>query len=246
MKRGDTTPHPRRGPGRPRKPPIESVEAEPVEYEADSVRDPTEVEIDSRAQTPQVPMRDPGFQPQWVPPTLPPVAPTPAATSWTKDRDRIPLLARSVKDHITLFYGVPDPSVARSWLGNVEDTFEYLSLTAQSSASLSNSSIVYDILQEYNLPPGILPDTVKSFSVASNGYFVIDLYGECYVDFKYVIYYGPRVSGFLGYVSVSNLEGVQIRSYLIWYGVSYIKVGLPYSDFVYIQFGWVTRKIDID
>ncbi|KAG6468460.1 hypothetical protein ZIOFF_073147 [Zingiber officinale] len=63
----------------------------------------------------------------------------------------------------------------------------------------------------------------KSFSVASNGYFVIDLYGECYVDFEYVVYYAPRVSGFLGYDSISNLEGVQIRSYLIWYGVSYIK-----------------------
>ncbi|KAG6503981.1 uncharacterized protein LOC121987608 [Zingiber officinale] len=112
-------------------------------------------------------------------------------------------------------------------------------VTAKSSALPSNSSTVYDILQEYNLPPGILPDTVKSFSVASNGYFVIDLYGECYVDFEYVVYYAPRVSGFLGSSSgsVSNLEGVQIRSYLIWYDVSYIKVDLPYSDFVYIQFG---------
>ncbi|KAG6476452.1 hypothetical protein ZIOFF_065694 [Zingiber officinale] len=87
------------------------------------------------------------------------------------------------------------------------------------------------------LPPGILPDTVKSFSVTSNGYFVIDLYGECYVNFEYVVYYAPRVSGFLDYDSVSNLEGVQIRSYLIWYGVSYIKVDLPYFDFIYIQFG---------
>ncbi|XP_042380023.1 uncharacterized protein LOC121972419 [Zingiber officinale] len=103
--------------------------------------------------------------------------------------------------------------------------------------SSSNISTVYNILQEYNLPPGILPDNVKSFSIASNGYFVIDLYGECYVDFEYVVYYAPRVSGFLGYGSISNLEGVQIRSYLIWYGVNYIKVDLPYSDFVYIQFG---------
>ncbi|KAG6475830.1 uncharacterized protein LOC122022889 [Zingiber officinale] len=110
-------------------------------------------------------------------------------------------------------------------------------VTGQSSASPSNSSTVYDILQEYNLPHGILPDTVKSFSVASNGYFVIDLYGECYIDFKYVVYYAPRVSSFLVYGSISNLVGVQIRSFLIWYGVSYIKVDLPYSDFVYIQFG---------
>ncbi|XP_042409923.1 uncharacterized protein LOC121999288 [Zingiber officinale] len=84
MKRGDTTPRPRRGPGRPRKQPIESVEAEPAEYEAHSVRDPTEVEIDSSRQTPQVPMRDPGFQPQVVSPILPPVIPTPVATPWEK------------------------------------------------------------------------------------------------------------------------------------------------------------------
>ncbi|XP_042432549.1 uncharacterized protein LOC122019107 [Zingiber officinale] len=119
-------------------------------------------------------------------------------------------------------------------------------VTAQSSASPSNSSTVYDILQEYNLPPDILLDTVKSFSVTSNGYFVIDLYGECYVNFEYVVYYASRVSGFLSYDSISNLEGVQIWNYLIWYGVSYIKVDLPYSDFIYIQFGWVTRKLDID
>ncbi|KAG6511078.1 hypothetical protein ZIOFF_029131 [Zingiber officinale] len=93
-------------------------------------------------------------------------------------------------------------------------------VSAQSSASPSNSSTVYDIPQEYNLPPGILPDTVKSFSIASNGYFVIDLYRECYIDFECVVYYAPRMSGFLGYSSVCNLEGVQIRSYLIWYDVS--------------------------
>ncbi|XP_042449062.1 uncharacterized protein LOC122033989 [Zingiber officinale] len=137
MKRKETAPSQRRGPGRPRKQPTESVEAEPVEYEADSVRDPTEDEIDSRAQTPRVAPRDPDFQPQLVPPTLPPVVPIPTATSWAKDRARIPLLARSVKDRFTLFYGVPDPSVARSWLGNVEDTFEYLSCTEEEKAELA-------------------------------------------------------------------------------------------------------------
>ncbi|XP_074580625.1 uncharacterized protein LOC141837046, partial [Curcuma longa] len=117
---------------------------------------------------------------------------------------------------------------------------------AQSTASTFNSSTIYDILQEYSLPVGIFPDTVKSFSVSSNGYFVVELYGECYVDLEYVVFYAPRVSGFLGYGSVSNLEGVQIRNYLVWYDVSSIKVSLPYSDFVYIQFGWVTRKLGIE
>ncbi|XP_042386748.1 uncharacterized protein LOC121978473 [Zingiber officinale] len=169
----------------------------------------------------------------------------------------MPLLLRPITPHIlqllplvkdvALLLAFPNPSGFSFPIAMSSSLLLLLSLffpsslsagvTSQSSALPSNSSTVYDIHQEYNLPPGILPDTIKSFSIASNGYFVIDLYGECYVDFEYVVYYAPRVSGFLGYGSVSNLEGVQIRSYLIWYGVSYIKVDLPYSDFVYIQFG---------
>ncbi|XP_042412585.1 uncharacterized protein LOC122001747 [Zingiber officinale] len=137
MKHRETAPSQRRGPGRPRKRPAESVESEPVEQDADSFRSPAEVEIDSRGQTPQVPMRAPGFQPQAVSPILPPVVPTPAATPWVRDRAHIPLLARSVKDRFTLFHGVPDPTVARSWLGNVEDTFEYLSCTEEEKADLA-------------------------------------------------------------------------------------------------------------
>ncbi|XP_042410745.1 uncharacterized protein LOC122000396 [Zingiber officinale] len=155
-------------------------------------------------------------------------------------------LLRLVKD-LALLLAFPNPSGFSFPIDMSSSLLLLLSLffpstlsvavTAQSLALPSNSSTVYNILQEYNLPPGILPDTVKSFFVASNGYFVIDLYGECYVDFEYVVYYAPHVSGFLGYGSISNPEGVQIQSYLIWYGVSYIKVNLPYSDFVYIQFG---------
>ncbi|XP_042460290.1 uncharacterized protein LOC122043775 [Zingiber officinale] len=137
MKRGDTTPRPRRGPGRPRKQPIESVEVEPEEHEADSVGDPAGIEVDSSRQTPQTSMRNPGVQTQAVSPRFPPVIPTPVATPWVRDRARIPLLARSVKDRFTLFHGVPDPTVARSWLGNVEDTFEYLSCTEEEKAELA-------------------------------------------------------------------------------------------------------------
>ncbi|XP_042391830.1 uncharacterized protein LOC121982868 [Zingiber officinale] len=82
-------------------------------------------------------MRDQGFQPQVVSPILPSVVPAPATTPWVRDRARIPLLARSVKDRFTLFHGVPDPSIARSWLGNVEDTFEYLSCTEEEKAELA-------------------------------------------------------------------------------------------------------------
>ncbi|WOL04210.1 hypothetical protein Cni_G12931 [Canna indica] len=110
----------------------------------------------------------------------------------------------------------------------------------------SNGTTIYDVLPDYALPPGILPDMVKSYSIASNGRIEVTLYTSCYVDFEYVIYYEPRVSGYLSYGSISNLEGIQIRSYLIWYDVNAIMVDVPSSEYIYFQFGWVTRKLGID
>ena len=55
MRRGRSVAGSRRGPGRPRKQPIEAEEPEPVTQEADSSRDPTDVETASREQTHQTP-----------------------------------------------------------------------------------------------------------------------------------------------------------------------------------------------
>ncbi|XP_042423270.1 uncharacterized protein LOC122010867 [Zingiber officinale] len=54
-----------------------------------------------------------------------------------RDRARIPLLARSVKDRFTLYLGGADPWAARSWLKNVESTFEYLSCTDEEKVELA-------------------------------------------------------------------------------------------------------------
>ncbi|RZS29315.1 hypothetical protein BHM03_00063032 [Ensete ventricosum] len=116
----------------------------------------------------------------------------------------------------------------------------------ESPASPSNGTTIYDLLPQYGLPPGIFPDTAKSFSVASNGRFVVDLYRPCYVDFEYLVYYASRVSGVLRYGAIDNLEGVQVRRFLVWFDVGGIMADLPSSDFLYFQVGWITRKLHID
>ncbi|XP_042455224.1 uncharacterized protein LOC122039864 [Zingiber officinale] len=153
MRRGRAGAGYRRGPGRPRKQPIEAEEPEPATQEADSSRDPKDVETASRGQTHQTP-RDQGrqpqeiasiipsgrnreFQPQGIPSGIPSAFPTPATTDWMRDRARIPLLARSVKDRFTLYLGGADPWAARSWLKNVESTFEYLSCTDEEKVELA-------------------------------------------------------------------------------------------------------------
>ncbi|XP_042404664.1 uncharacterized protein LOC121994816 [Zingiber officinale] len=154
MRRGRSAAGSRRGPGRPRKQPIEAEKPEPVTQEADCSRDPTDVETVSRGQTHQTPYRDQGRQPQEIPSVVPLVrdqgfqtqgipsvipsgVPAPATTDWMRDRARIPLLARSVKDRVTLFSGGADPWVACSWLRNLESTFGYMSCTDEEKVELA-------------------------------------------------------------------------------------------------------------
>ncbi|KAG6506596.1 hypothetical protein ZIOFF_031920 [Zingiber officinale] len=60
MRRGRSAAGSRHGPGQPRKQPIEAGEPEPVTQEADSARDPTDVETVSRGQAHPTPHRDQG------------------------------------------------------------------------------------------------------------------------------------------------------------------------------------------
>ncbi|XP_074574067.1 uncharacterized protein LOC141830559 [Curcuma longa] len=60
-------------------------------------------------------------------PEIPLTDSVPATASKSVDLSRIPLLAKSVKDRLTLFHGGSDPWLARSWLENLTDTFVYIS-----------------------------------------------------------------------------------------------------------------------
>ncbi|XP_042451818.1 uncharacterized protein LOC122036534 [Zingiber officinale] len=54
-----------------------------------------------------------------------------------RDRAHIPLLARSVKDRVTLYPGGAYPWAARSWLKNLESTFGYMSCTDEEKVELA-------------------------------------------------------------------------------------------------------------
>lgn len=101
-----------------------------------------------------------------------------------------------------------------------------------------------ELLPLYGLPPFIFPSTVTAFSLADNGSLTVDLAGPCYLHIEYLTYYAPRVTGVLRYGSLSDLEGVQVRRFLIWLNVVRIKVDLPPPPrYVYLDVGWVTRKL---
>ncbi|XP_073108197.1 uncharacterized protein [Elaeis guineensis] len=128
----------------------------------------------------------------------------------------------------------------------------FLLLAGRSAATMeaaptspSNGTTIYELLPEYGLPSGLLPDTVKSFQLAYDGSFVVELEGPCYVQFEYLVYYEARITGVVKYGSIEDLRGIQVRRFFLWFDVDSIKVDLPPSDFIYFEVGWITKKLTV-
>ncbi|KAF9688619.1 hypothetical protein SADUNF_Sadunf01G0007100 [Salix dunnii] len=105
---------------------------------------------------------------------------------------------------------------------------------------------VFEILQKYGLPGGLLPNTVKSYSLSDDGSFTVYLEKECHVEFDYLVNYEKIITGKLGYGSITNLKGIQVQKFFLWLDVDEIKVDLPPSDSIYFQVGWINKKLDAD
>ncbi|OVA20688.1 Protein of unknown function DUF538 [Macleaya cordata] len=110
----------------------------------------------------------------------------------------------------------------------------------------NNGTTVYELLTEFGLPSGLLPDSVKYFSLDEDGNFVVELEKPCYIEFDYLVYYDPKITGILKYGSITNLKGIQVRKFLIWLDVDEIRVDLPPANYIYFHVGWINKKLDVE
>lgn len=120
-----------------------------------------------------------------------------------------------------------------------------LSVSATDISSKSDAPPVYDLLPQYGLPKGLLPDSVTNYSLADDGSFVVELERPCYLHFDYLVYYDRKISGGLKYGSITGLKGIQVKKLIFWLDVDEIRVDLPPSDYIYFQVGWITRKLGV-
>ncbi|KAL2487849.1 hypothetical protein Fot_41141 [Forsythia ovata] len=105
---------------------------------------------------------------------------------------------------------------------------------------------VYEILPEYGLPSGLLPDSVTSFTLSENGEFEVNLENPCYIKFDYLVYYEKKITGKLKIGSITHLKGIQVKRFLFWFDVDEISVDLPPSDSIYFTVGIINKKLDVD
>ncbi|XP_010531146.1 PREDICTED: uncharacterized protein LOC104807530 isoform X2 [Tarenaya hassleriana] len=108
------------------------------------------------------------------------------------------------------------------------------------------SPTVYELLPKFGLPSGLLPDSVINYTVSEDNRFVVVLSKPCYIQFDYLVYYEKTISGQIGYGSITDLKGIQVKRFLFWFDVDEIKVDLPPSDSIYFQVGIINKKLDID
>ncbi|XP_043690702.1 uncharacterized protein LOC122641511 [Telopea speciosissima] len=120
----------------------------------------------------------------------------------------------------------------------------FASALAISSVSASNGITVYEILTQYGLPRGLLPDSVKKFSHTEDGNFVVELEKPCYIQFENMVSYDQKITGTIKYGSITNLDGIKVKRFFLWLDVQEIRVDLPPSGFVYFQVGLINKKLD--
>lgn len=113
------------------------------------------------------------------------------------------------------------------------------------SSAITSQASIHDILAHYGLPVGLLPDTVKSYSLSEDGHFVVELEKTCYVQFNYLVYYDRTIKGKLSYGRITDLSGIQAEEFIIWVHVTGIKVDVPNSGYIYFQIGAISKKIEI-
>lgn len=110
----------------------------------------------------------------------------------------------------------------------------------------ANNTTVYEILTKYSLPKGVLPDSVKSYSLSKDGNFEVELEKPCYVEFEYLVYYAEKITGKLSIGSITDLDGIQVKRFFLWLNVNEIRVDLPSSGSIYFQVGIINKKLDMN
>ncbi|XP_071690937.1 uncharacterized protein At5g01610-like [Rutidosis leptorrhynchoides] len=122
-----------------------------------------------------------------------------------------------------------------------------LHLTTTTVTTTTTTADIHDILPEFGLPIGILPDAVESYTLSpTTGEFNVKLTRECYVKFDdQTVYYSKSIKGKLSYGSISDVTGIQAKQLFLWLSVT--GMDLDESDnMIEFHVGVLSKKLPAD
>ncbi|KAK9122637.1 hypothetical protein Sjap_012239 [Stephania japonica] len=100
---------------------------------------------------------------------------------------------------------------------------------------------VHDLLVQYGLPKGLLPNVAKSYSLSEDGEFKVELDRPCYVKFTDLTYYGTKITAKLSYGKLHDVSGIKVKKLFAWLPIT----GIVDSDFDTLEFqvGFLSEKL---
>lgn len=122
--------------------------------------------------------------------------------------------------------------------------FISLTLFSKSPAAISShdSLTVYEVLEEYDLPVGLLPQGVTSYEFdSSTGKFTVYLNETCTFTIDgYKLKYKTKITGIISKDTLKDLSGVQVKVLFFWLNIKEVtrdgdeiefSVGISSADF---------------
>ncbi|CAN6247859.1 unnamed protein product [Urochloa humidicola] len=93
------------------------------------------------------------------------------------------------------------------------------------TSTAAAAATAYEVLQQNDLPPGLLPLGVQSYVLHPGGAFEVTLPGECnffvtVAGKQFKFRYGSSVSGVIKSGSISRVSGVRLQVEFAWLGIN--------------------------
>jgi len=117
-------------------------------------------------------------------------------------------------------------------------------LTPQISLSSSSSSI-HDLLRSKGLPPGLLPEEVKSYTFQEDGHLEVFLDAPCLTKYENRVLFEQVVTANLTYGSLIGVEGLQQEELFVWLPVKDIIVSDPSSGLILFDIGLAHKQLSL-
>ncbi|CAI9105408.1 OLC1v1004321C1 [Oldenlandia corymbosa var. corymbosa] len=107
-------------------------------------------------------------------------------------------------------------------------------ITPYAVAAAGNSTpTVYEALEEYGFPIGILPKGITRYELdRATGKFAVYLNKTCTFTIDgYSLRYRTKITGVISYQKLTNLSGVQVKILFLWLGIGEVSVAGNDMDF---------------
>ncbi|GAU11235.1 hypothetical protein TSUD_342260 [Trifolium subterraneum] len=118
-------------------------------------------------------------------------------------------------------------------------------LTLSHSSTQNQNLSVYEALQQYDFPVGILPQGATSYELNKNtGKFTVYFDGTCIFGIKsYDLKYKSTIKGFISKGKLTKLKGISVKVELLWLKIVEVT---RHGDDLQFSVGIASAKFGVD